>query len=85
MNGADKNENFLYKAFALKLNEYSEPVVLNNNIVVLQYTTEGSSDDDDVNVNTIVSYDQNCATASIMKSDKLENNFLSVYFDHYMR
>ena len=85
MNDADKNENFLSKAFALKLNEYSEPVVLNNNIVVLQYTTEGSSDDDDVNVNTIVSYDQNCATASIMKSDKLENNFLSVYFDHYMK
>lgn len=85
MSNADKNENFLKTAFSLKLNELSEPVVLNNNIIVLQYTKEGSSDDDDVNVNLLVSYDQTSATDSIMKSDKLEDNFLTVYFDNYMR
>ena len=85
MNNAEHNENFLKAAFALKLNDLSEPMVLNNNIVVLQYTTESSAADDDVNVNLLVTYDQTSATDSIMKSDKLENNFLSVYFDNYMR
>jgi len=51
----------------------------------LQYTKAGSSVDDDVNVNLLVSYDQTSATDSIMKSDKLEDNFLTVYFDNYMR
>ena len=85
LKNADLNENFLKAAFALKLNEFSEPMVLNNNIVVLQYTTESTSDDDDVNVNLLVSYDQSSATKTIMQSDKLENNFISVYFDNYMR
>ena len=58
---------------------------MNNNIAVLQYVTEGSSDDDDVNTNLFLTYDRNSATDAVMKSDKLENNFLSVYFDNYMR
>jgi len=82
---AEKNENFLNTAFSLKLNEMSEPFVLNSNIAVLQYTTEGSSDDDDVNTNLFLTYDRNAATDIVMNSDKLENNFLSVYFDNYMR
>ena len=85
VSNAEKNESFLNAAFTLKLNEISEPFVLNNNIAVLQYTTEGSSDDDDVNTNLLLTYDRNSATDAVMKSDKLENNFLSVYFDNYMR
>ncbi len=85
LSGADTNENFLSAAFSLKLNEYSSPLVLNNNIIVLRYTTEGSSDDDDVNVNMLVSYDQAAATDAVLKSDKLEDNFLKVYYDNYMR
>ncbi len=81
----EKNENFLKTAFSLKLNELSEPMVLNNYIVVLKYTTEGAPADEDVNVNQLVAYDQSSAVDAIMKSDKLENNFLSVYFDNYMR
>ena len=85
MSNAEHNENFLKTAFSLKLNELSEPLVLNNNIVVLQYTTEGSSADDDVNVNTLITFDQTSASSIIMKSDKLEDNFLTVYFENYMR
>ncbi len=85
MSNAEKNESFLNAAFSLKLNEMSEPFVLNNNIAVLQYVTEGSSDDDDVNTNLFLTYDRNSATDIVMKSDKLENNFLSVYFENYMR
>ena len=85
MANAETNENLLSKAFAIKLNDYTDPVVLNNNIVVLQYTVEGSSDDDEVNPNLLSTYDENSATEAIMKSDKLENNFLSVYFENFMR
>ena len=85
LNNAEKNENFLKTAFGLKLNDYSEPLVLNNNIIVLQYTTESSSADDDVNTNSLSSYDQTSAADTIMKSDKLEDNFLSVYFENYLR
>ena len=85
LSNAEHNENFLKTAFSLKLNELSEPLVLNNNIVVLQYTTEGSSADDDVNVNTLITFDQTSASSIIMKSDKLEDNFLTVYFENYMR
>ena len=55
------------------------------NSVKLVKKVEGSSDDDDVNTNLLLTYDRNSATDAIMKSDKLENNFLSVYFDNYMR
>ena len=85
LNNAERNENFLKAAFGLKLNDYSEPLVLNNNIIVLQYTTEGSSSDDDVNTNSLSNYDQSAAADAIMKSDKLEDNFLTVYFENYMR
>ena len=85
MKNAEKNENFLNKAFALKLDEISDPFVLNNNIVVLQYIKEGSSDDDGVNVSLLTSYDKSSATDAVLKSDKLENNFISVYFDNFMR
>ena len=81
----EKNEDFLKTAFSLKMNEISEPITLGNYIAVLQYTTAGSSVDDGVNVSLIASYDQTSATDAVMKSDKLENNFLSVYFDNYMR
>ena len=85
LSNAETNETFLTKAFSLKLNEISEPFVLNNNIVVLQYTKEAAASDDDVNTNLFITYDRNAATDAVMKSDKLENNFLKVYFDNYMR
>ena len=85
MANAERNENFLKKAFALKLNELSEPFVLGNNIVVLQFTSETTSEENDVNINSFVNYDETAATDAVMKSDKLENNFLSVYFENFMR
>ena len=86
MTNAERNENFLKKAFALKqVNDISEPFVLGNNIVVLQYTTETTAEDEDININSFVNYDENAASAAILKSDKLENNFLSVYFENFMR
>ena len=85
MSNVEKNDNFLKTAFSLKLNDYSEPMVINNNIIVLQYTKAESSADDDVNVGLLASYDQASASEAVLKSDKLEDNFLTVYFDNYMR
>ena len=85
MSNVEKNDNFLKTAFSLKLNDYSEPMVINNNIIVLQYTKADSSADDDVNVGLLASYDQASASEAVLKSDKLEDNFLTVYFDNYMR
>ncbi|MCR4579575.1 MAG: SurA N-terminal domain-containing protein [Treponema sp.] len=82
---ADSNENFLKTAFSLKLNDYSEPLVLNDNIIVLQYTTsETAAEEGPYADSNLKSYDENAAQDFILASDKLENNFTSVYFNNFM-
>ena len=86
LSGAEENENFLTKAFALKLNEISEPIVVGNNVVVLKYTTsEKPGEDDEINTDLLSNYDEETSNGVIMGSKKLENNFISVYFENYMR
>ena len=83
---ADSNENFLKTAFSLNLNDYSAPIVLNDNIIVLQYTTsetaaEGEGPYAD---SSLESYDASAAQNFVLSSDKLENNFSKVYFSNFM-
>ena len=86
LTGAESNENFLKKAFALKMNEISEPIVLNNNIVVLQYNKDGEiPEDTEVDIDTLLDYDNNAANSELMGSSKLENNFLTVYLNNFLR
>ncbi len=86
LSGAETNENFLKKAFALKMNEISEPIVLNNNVVVLQYNKDGEiPEDTEVDIDTLSDYDNNAANTQLMGSSKLENNFLSVYLENFLR
>lgn len=86
LSGADTNENFLKAAFSLKMNEMSAPVVLSNNVAVLQYTkAEANSDETIFDADVYAGYDENSAQSAILASDKLENNFISVYFDNMMR
>lgn len=84
---ADKNENFLKKAFTMKMNEISEPMVLNNYVAVIQYTIEASNSEYDaaINAGELRSIDEDSAQAVTLASDKLENNFVSVYLDTMMR
>lgn len=85
LNGADTNENFLTTAFSLKMNEISSPIVMNNNIVVIQYTTEeNASETENAVLSELDNYDSDSSHQFIMNSDKLENNFATVYFKNFM-
>ena len=82
---ADSNENFLTTAFSLNKNEISEPLLLNRNVVVLQLTEESApAADADKSLPDLSSYDKSSAQAAILKSDKLENHFMEVYFRQMM-
>ena len=86
---ANKDENFLKQAFSLKLNDYSEPIIIGGDIVVLQYTgSEIVEEDDDAepsNYSTyITEFDQTTSQNVVFQSPKFENDFFSVYFDNFM-
>ena len=72
LRGADTNENFLKEAFSLKLNDYSEPLVMSDYVIVIQYTTsenaEISDDDKPTIINTIVNSDNSSAQRALMDS-----------------
>ena len=42
LSSADTNEKFLETAFNLKMNEMSEPMVLNGYVAVIKYTSDGT-------------------------------------------
>ncbi|MCK9169148.1 MAG: peptidylprolyl isomerase [Treponema sp.] len=88
LSGADTNENFLKTAFTLKQNEISVPVVNGKNILILQLTGE-SSEETPAEASTLKSetgnYDQSSASSALMKSPKLENNLMSVFFNNFMK
>ena len=85
LTNADSNENFLSKAFALKLNEISDPVVVGDNVVVLKFTKEATPEDEEINTTLFTSYDEESSNEAIMGSDKLTNDFISVYFQNFLR
>ena len=100
LSSADTNEKFLETAFNLKMNEVSEPMVLNGYVAVIKYTSDGneaktadtndeetdnSEDDNTADVlSNISDLDQSSANSYILSSDKLENNFAEVYFSNMM-
>ena len=86
---ADKNEDFLKQAFSLKLNEYSDPIIIGGDIVVLQYTgSEAAEKAEDAEPSDysskLVEFDQNTTQTVVFQSPKFENDFISVYFDNFM-
>ena len=85
LTGAESNENFLTKAFSLKLNEVSEPMVVGDNVVVIKFTTEKAPEDEEINTDPLTNYDEETSNEIIMGSDKLQNDFISVYFNNFLR
>ena len=101
---ADKNEDFLKQAFSLKLNDYSDPIIIGGDVVVLKYVetpvevaeaTEESDETAEAEEITeeaapsdyssqLVQFDQATTQDVVFQSPKLENNFISVYFDNFM-
>ncbi|MBE6349251.1 MAG: hypothetical protein E7062_00660 [Spirochaetaceae bacterium] len=88
LQGCQLSENFLKTAFSLKKGEISTPVVLGKNIVVLKMIEEKT--DDLSNTENLKStypdvtnqFEQMAVSNFFMKSDKLVNNFATVYFNN---
>lgn len=86
LSGAHVNENFLTTAFSLKLNEFSEPVVLGNNVVVLQYTQEVQGESDEASVlESLDGMNIESAQNTLLASPKLENHVTEVYFTNFLQ
>lgn len=81
---AATNENFLSTAFTLKMNEVSEPMVLDNNILVIKYTTNGEASEEEATLPDVADFDRDCVSNAIMNSPKLVNNFTSTYFENFL-
>jgi len=88
LQGANRNENFLEKAFALKNGEVSEPIVLGNNVLVLKLTGEQKEEVTDENkkavADNITSFDVSTAQSTLLASAKVENNVQQVFFNDIM-
>ncbi len=86
--GLDKNEDFLKKAFSLKENELSEPIIISSSVIVLQFTKQSENQtqiEDSVITNEFVTFDTQSADYAIMNSPKLKNNFDKIYTKIFKR
>ncbi|MBQ0052098.1 MAG: SurA N-terminal domain-containing protein, partial [Treponema sp.] len=86
MVNASTNENLLQKAFALKFDEISEPIVNGNYILVLKLSSDQKvdlSDEAKAKIPTSVKeYDQSSAQSAVLTSKKVENKVAEVYFNN---
>lgn len=84
---ASTNEDFLKKAFSMKLGDISEPLSMGNYITVFKLTDiqHEKADDDasDVLKNEITSYDQSSAQSALLSSPKVENNVFMTYSNNF--
>lgn len=87
LDGASSNENFMKTAFSMQMDEISSPMVLNNYVVILKLTGEEvlSTDEDTTLFDTYVNqFDQVAVQNAVMSSDKLQNDFFTVFFQYFM-
>ena len=86
---ADKNEEFLTTAFSMKTGDFSEPLILSGNIAVLNLIdiepVEKDESAEPVDyASKFMDFDQSSSQAVVFQSPKLENDFISVYFDNFL-
>ena len=89
LSSADKNEEFLTQAFSMKIGDYSDPIILGGNIAVLNLTDIEPAEKDEAASpvdydSKFVDFDQSSSQAVVFQSPKLENDFISVYFDNFI-
>ncbi len=83
--GADTNENFLTKAFALKDAEISEPVVLGNYVLVLKKAESKTVATDAEKITTAAANaDSTDSQNALLTSSKVVNNVQDVFFNQMM-
>lgn len=85
---ASTNEDFLEKAFSMKLNEISEPTVLGNYITVFQLTSiqnDKATDEELTKISEeLENYDQSSAQSALLASSKVQNDVANVYFNKFL-
>lgn len=85
---ANTNEDFLSKAFAMKINDISEPMVMNNYVTVFQLTGIQNDKADEAALSKIKpetqDYDQNGSQTVLLSSAKVENNVMAVYSNKFL-
>lgn len=88
LQGANRNENFLEKAFSLKNGEVSEPLVVGNNILVLKMTGEQKDPVTEEGKKTVATnranFDASSAQTALLTSAKVENNVQQVFFNQIL-
>lgn len=87
LNGAASNESFMKTAFSMQMDEISSPMVLNNYVVMLMLTEEATipvENDAALFDSYVAQFDQVAVQNAIMTSDKLQNDFLTVFFKYFM-
>jgi hypothetical protein len=92
LSGADSNENFWKYAFFTELNTPSEPLVMGNYVVVLYPKEETIKEASEAEtIKTVydsywLSYNaERSLRTFFITNDKLEDNFMSVYLQTFMR
>lgn len=88
--GAQNSETFFKTAFGLAATTVSEPVLLGSNVVVLQLAEEQAADPQIAGMIPQFydyfsrSWAQNALSSEFLKSEKLENSFLSTYLEYFL-
>ncbi len=85
----NNNEDFLIKAFSLKEKEISEPVILSDSLILLSLDSETKNDEFSSLVNAYYPYviqqiNDQTLSAFLLKSDKLTDNFNTVFSKYFM-
>ena len=85
---AQSNEQFFEKAFALEDGEYTEPMLLGDDVVVFvlndEITVTREEEKSASFANNIKMFNSTDIFASIMSSDKFENNFYTAVIENFM-
>ena len=71
----------------MQLDEISSPMVLNNYVVMLMLTEETTVPAEDNSLlfdSYVTQFDQVAVQNAVMTSDKLQNDFLTVFFKYFM-
>ena len=90
LTGVNYNENFLKTAFALKENEISAPVVLNDNIVVVKLVSSKTEENDIMDLFKMYfggyasSFDQASLRTMFVQSEDVKDNTMTVFLQNMM-
>jgi len=82
----NSNESALSSIFNLKIDELSQPLVIDSNVVVVKCTdiiNDGPAATDSYS-SSIAYIDQSSAQQAILSGDKVENNFMQAYFKYFL-